>query len=52
MFLTFEGGEGADAKTWLVEVPVELLDPGAKGKVRLTLKFEKSLPKLDVWPSR
>jgi hypothetical protein len=38
----------ADPKTWLVKVPMAA--PGAKGLIRLKLKFENVLPELDKWP--
>jgi hypothetical protein len=38
----------ADPKTWLVKVPMAA--PGAKGLIRLKLKFENPLPELDKWP--
>jgi hypothetical protein len=38
-----------DPKTWLVRLPVGA--PGAKGFVRLKLKFENPLPDLDRWPT-
>jgi IcmF-related N-terminal domain len=37
----------AEGKSWLVEIPMEA--PGASGKVRLILKFERALPELDKW---
>jgi hypothetical protein len=37
-----------DPKTWLVKIPVSA--PGAKGVIRLKLKFENPLPELDKWP--
>ena len=40
----------ADPKIWHVEIPVGA--PGAKGSVRLKLKFERALPELDKWPSK
>ena len=40
----------ADPKTWLVEFPVGA--PGAKGTIRLKLKFERPLPELDKWPAK
>jgi hypothetical protein len=39
--------EKADAKSWVVEIPMEA--PGASGTVRLILKFERPLPELDKW---
>ena len=39
----------ADPKTWSVKIPVTA--PGAKGLVRLKLKFESVLPELDKWPA-
>jgi len=39
----------ADPKTWLVRIPVTA--PGAKGWIRLKLKFEGALPELDKWPT-
>jgi hypothetical protein len=36
-----------EGKSWLVEIPMEA--PGASGKVRLILKFERALPELDKW---
>lgn len=48
----YEGAVGTDATSWSVDVPVELFDQAAKGSVRLILKFEKPLPKLESWPSR
>jgi hypothetical protein len=38
----------ADPKTWLVKLPMTA--PGAKGIIRLKLKFDNVLPELDKWP--
>jgi hypothetical protein len=40
----------ADPKTWLVKLPVGA--PGAKGMIRLKLKFESVLPERDKWPGQ
>ena len=40
----------ADPKSWWVKVPVGA--PGAKGSLRLKLKFESALPELDKWPAQ
>jgi hypothetical protein len=39
----------ADPKTWLVKVPMTA--PGAKGSIRLKLKFDNALPEIDKWPT-
>jgi len=39
----------ADPTVWHVQMPVGA--PGAKGSLRLKLKFEKPLPELDNWPT-
>jgi hypothetical protein len=45
----FKGERDKDHKTWLVKFPVGA--PGAKGLIRLKLKFENELPELDKWPA-
>jgi hypothetical protein len=37
-----------DPRTWVVKLPMAA--PGAKGSIRLKLRFENSLPELDKWP--
>jgi hypothetical protein len=39
-----------ETNTWLVKFPVGA--PGAKGLIRLKLKFDGELPELDKWPAQ
>jgi hypothetical protein len=43
-------GEKVDPTSWLVEFRVPA--SGAKGTLRLKLKFDGALPALDKWPAQ